>query len=88
MYPEHDDYNNLYTPEQRKRFHDMQIRQQIKDAIDFFCRHKKGTGNISSHFYVKASFDSSADPDNVALWNNATSIITADSLILESLLFF
>ena len=26
MYPEHEDYNTLYTPEQRKRFHDMQMR--------------------------------------------------------------
>ena len=50
-------------------------RQQIKDAIDFFCRHKKGTGNISSHFYVKALFDSNADPDIVALWNDATSLM-------------
>jgi hypothetical protein len=30
-------------------------RKQIRDAIDFFTRHKKAEGNISHTFYVKAA---------------------------------
>ncbi len=36
-------------------------RKQIKQAIDFFTRHKASEGNLSHMFYVKASFAGDED---------------------------
>jgi hypothetical protein len=47
-------------------------RRQIRDAIDFFTRHKSAEGNVSHIFYVKASF---GDEVIAAFWNDVTALM-------------
>jgi hypothetical protein len=53
--------------------------RQIRDAIDFFTRHKTSDGNASHTYYVKASFgDDVASSANVALnalWETVTQLM-------------